>query len=923
MLRIFLILLALASAVMGQESAPASDFLVRAWQNEEGLPGNVVRSLGQTPDGVLWVATTEGLARFDGLEFTNLTSNVDYKEPPLDSFRIFTPEDGSVWVANSSGGLLKVTNGALERIVDDMAEQYKLITQLITHDGNPYFIREDNRVWTIEGHGLVLVTTVPPGLAAAIEADRRLMALRGRANSRESPSRLIDRNGGNWHVQTGSLRYAPADDSPTSPPVPDFGGRLVVNDMLEDREGNLWLASPVQGLIRVRHRQVKPLTAVDGIYNEAVQTAIRDRGGSWWLAPRNGGVDRIRDGMKTHYDIISSGIMRTVTCIYEDSSGQLWFTTRDASVFKWNGESFEVAFGRNAAVSKINAITEDSVGRLWFGGRRGGRRGCLWRWDGTTLEDFSNDPMLAGATISTLAAGQDGNILAGTIDGRVLNSDGKSFGLLGKPEDLGGRVVSAILPLHPGEIWVSTIGQGLFLWQDARWQRFGREDGIPDDRLTALTLVGEDSFWMGSFGGILGASRAELLSHITNKEFTPRWLRLDRSDGMITRECVGGSQPGVFRDHGDGLWFPTTAGLAGVKPHQIATTPPPTLQLRQAEINGVPYSVESGSLAAGPGRVSIGFHFTGLSLSAPEKVSYRVQLIGLDEHPRLIGTRREVDYQAVPPGHYTFEVSAMNGEGISSLHPAVLAIEIRPHLWETTWFKALVAISGLLLALSIGWLVARRRLKGKIQDLRLNGMLEAERSRIASDLHDDLGASLTELSILSEIATEDPDDVSLRTSMKELSIKAKRVVGTLDEIVWATNPTEDSLRSLIEYLPEFAREFLKAVNIPLRTNIEHQFPDLSIGPGRRHNVLLATREAINNAVKYAQPRSIFLGISIQDDQLVIQVQDDGKGFDIDHAPSGHGLDNMRNRMTDCGGGCSIESVRDRGTTVTLTLPLTS
>ncbi len=310
-----------------------------------------------------------------------------------------------------------------------------------------------------------------------------------------------------------------------------------------------------------------------------------------------------------------------------------------------------------------------------------------------------------------------------------------------------------------------------------------------------------------------------------------------------------------------------------------------------------------------------------MSLSAPEKVTYRVQLVGLEERPRLIGSRREADYQAVPPGRYTFEVTAMNGDGVSPPRPAVVSVETRPHIWETGWFKSLVVIAGLLLALSIGWLIARRRMRRKIQDRRLSGMLDAERSRISSDLHDDLGASLTELSILSEIAADDPDEGSLRPSPNHLSIKARRVVGTLDEIVWATIPTEDSLRSLIEYLPALTREFLEVVRIPLRTKIERQIPELAIGPRRRHNVLPATREAVNNAVKYAQPQSILLRIALENGQLVVEIQDDGQGFDVDYATSGNGLANMRNRMIDCGGSCRIESVRGQGTTIALTLPL--
>lgn len=159
--------------------------------------------------------------------------------------------------------------------------------------------------------------------------------------------------------------------------------------------------------------------------------------------------------------------------------------------------------------------------------------------------------------------------------------------------------------------------------------------------------------------------------------------------------------------------------------------------------------------------------------------------------------------------------------------------------------------------------------------------------------------------------------------MNQLSMKAKRVVSALDEIVWATNPTEDSLQSLVEYLAAFVREFLEVAQIPLRTKIERQIPEIAIGPRRRHNVLLATREAVNNAVKYAQPKFIFLKIAFEDDQLVIQIQDDGIGFDVEYASTGNGLKSMRNRLLDCGGSCTIESVRGQGTTVTITLPLPS
>jgi signal transduction histidine kinase/ligand-binding sensor domain-containing protein len=919
MVRIFFILLHLLSAIFARDTHADSRYLVRIWQADEGLPGNVVRSIGQTPDGFLWVATAEGLARFNGLDFDIIKTGSQQSHFRMGFFRVFTPADGSVWVSTFHGGLFTVRADKLEPVIEN-EEKAPLITRLISHQGRIHFIR-DQKVFTIHGDRRVsVVENLLPELEAALQNDLEKQLLRGRLDSKEPPTRLRDFQGGTWFLENDSLHHRAKDQTAPSPAIAEFKGKLTVNDLMEDREGNLWLASPIQGLIRIRHNRVITLATAHGIYQDAIQTGIRDRTGTWWLANRNGGVDRISDGTVTHLMISSSRSIRTISCIFEDRTGKLWFATRDASVFYWNGQLLVSAFSNRPELSKINAIAEDSLGRLWFGGYHG-----LWRWSGSGLEDFSANSIITGAAFSTLTLAPDGNLFAGTTDGRIFRYDGTEFHSVARSSDTGGRWISAILPLHSDEIWVSTLGAGLYVCKNSLWHGFGHKDGIPDTRLTTVTLTGEDALWMGSLGGIIHTSRSDLLLHRMNQDHSfPRWLRLDRSDGLLTRECVGGSQPGVFQDQDGTLWFPTPGGLAGIHPGKITPNPiPPTLVFKDAKINGLPYAAQTGSIIAGPGKVPASFHFTGLSLSAPEKVTYQVRLAGLEDHPRLIGNKREAEYPSIPPGQYTFEVSAMNGDGLPSSPPSTLSLLILPHFWQTAWFFTLCILSGLLLALSVGWVIARHRMKQKVQDLRMNGLLAAERSRISSDLHDDLGASLTELSILSEIATENPDDASLRSSLHQLSHKAKRVAGALDEIVWATNPAEDSLRSLVDYLSAFIREFLDTVQIPLSTRIERKIPDLTIGPRSRHNVLLAAREAVNNAVKHAAPQSIFLRITIADNQLIIQIQDDGIGFDVVSSTAGSGLRNLKTRMKDCGGDFRIESIQATGTTVTLNLPLNS
>jgi|GEM_PF-1739780 len=917
-LTLLLLLSIVQTIASGEPNSPR--FLVDTWRSEEGLPGNFVRSIGQGSGGFLWVATAEGFARFDGRTFETIEMPEGPPAAPDGLFRVFTPDDGSIWASTYKGKLYRLSEGVLRTVpLDPDALGAGLVSILFVHQGTPHFHYND-QLWQVLPDERIRPAPDTPELARALATAVQSASERGRGIEHSvPPERLVGRDGDLWSVSGQSLVYRESEDSPPVQPVPEFDGELAVSDMLEDREGNLWLASPVKGLIRVRHRRVSYLGTDDGAYEHAVIACFRSTDDTWWLAPRTGGIDRIRDGVLTHIPIITGGTVRTVGCIYEDTAGRLWIASRDASLLELDPRTGqqEPRFTRTPEMSKISAIAETPDGHLWFGGRYG-----ICRWNGEELETFAELPLLSGVDIECLSPGPSGSLYAGSVDGRVFRHGETGFERVGSPPDGEGRPISAILAVDDSELWVSTTRSGLHLLKEGRWHPIDREDGLPDNRLTGIARVDGDQLWLGSLGGIVRASRSDLLRYVREGGAPPRWLKLDRTDGMITRECIGGGQPGVFEDSSGALWFPTSTGLAGVRPASIhLNTVPPPVHILETEVDGSPVPLSEGTLVAGPGRVRLGFHFIGISLGAPEEVAYQVQLEGLNREPEWIGSAAKADYQAVPPGNYTLRVTAINGDGMPSAGATTLPVVVRPHFWQTPWFIALVTGSALLLALGSGWLVARHRMNLKLREFRTQGLLEAERSRISRDLHDELGASLTELSILSALANENPDDQALRPSLGQLTTKAQQAVGELDEIVWATNPSQDSLRSLVEYLDFFAQEFLKTVQVPLQSVIQPVVPEVSIGPRRRHSVVLATREALNNAVKHAEPCSIKLEVFVQDHQLVVRVSDDGKGFEIDYASGGEGLTNLKRRMTDCGGTCEIRSRHGEGTTVTLMLPL--
>ncbi len=901
--------LALIALTLAIASSRAADYSARIWQSEEGLPGNVVRSLAQTSDGHLWIATAEGIARFNGIEF-NTFLNRD-----LHAFRIFTPNGNDVWVSSYRGGLSRITDHGPETIITGTDQvDPPLITHIISFNKNIYVLQGDE-LQTLQNNTTHPVRNPPPELRQALDLNISQQAKRGRTRQTQSPKGLTDRAGGFWSISGQTLSYQEPHSGKAREILPELHQRIIANDLLEDLEGNLWIASPVQGLIRIRKERVQQLNIDNQNYETAVQTSLQAADGTWWISKRSGGVDQITEGTITHHDLTEGSYPRPITCIFQDSKKRLWFAARDGTVFQWTGDRFEPRFSREQTITKVNAIIEDPQGTLWFGGGKG-----LFRWDGDAITKHQE---LEALTITTLTLATDGTILAGTRDGHLFSIKNQSATQLLSPESLSHRWISSIHPIAPNELWIATLGSGLFLLKDQKLSHFGTNSGIPDERLTSLTTHHDEHLWIGSLGGILSVSRAELLEHCNSHDKVPGWIRLDRTDGLLNRECVGGSHPGVTTDKQGRFWFPTASGLAGIDPTTFKSeSTPPILHFQQIKINGRPHPITKQAIEAGPGKLSLAINFIGLNLTAPEKVSYRIQLHGHDPSPRFIGNQREVTYESLPPGEYQFSIHAQNGDGKITPKPATIAIIVKPHFWQTTTFL-LIAISSILaITLTIGALLARRRLNQKLQTLHFNNALKNERARISADLHDDLGASLTELSLLSALATEDPDDTNLRSSLHALSYKAKHVITTLDEIVWATTPKEDSLRSLIDYLPAFAREFLDYSQITLRTNIERNIPDRAIGPRRRHNVLLATREALNNAVKHSQATTIQLTVAITGKQLSVVIHDNGKGFFIEETTSsGQGFVNFVQRMKDCGGDCQISSKPQHGTTITLTLPI--
>jgi signal transduction histidine kinase len=250
-----------------------------------------------------------------------------------------------------------------------------------------------------------------------------------------------------------------------------------------------------------------------------------------------------------------------------------------------------------------------------------------------------------------------------------------------------------------------------------------------------------------------------------------------------------------------------------------------------------------------------------------------------------------------------------------------VAVSIPPYSWETPTFRVLVGVS-LGAMLGVGWLVAallrRRRI---VRVLQQRHALELERSRIARDLHDSLGASLTEISMLTRATRVAGSRSGLTAaSLQSIGDKAAEAVESLDGIVWAVDPQMDTLRAFVNYVLGFSREYLEAAGLRLRSEIPTDLPDFKMSATMRHHLLCAIKEALNNAVRHAQASAVTLSLSLSKHELTFTVADDGKGTLAARSEAGRGLENMRERMTQVGGVCSLDSLPEGGMRVVFRVP---
>jgi ligand-binding sensor domain-containing protein/signal transduction histidine kinase len=940
---------AVFSTAAGAADSSDSPFIVDAWSTEQGLPQSSVISVIQTKDGYLWLGTLNGLVRFDGKHFTVFDEN---NTPGLDSDRIvFLFEDSrtNLWIGTDAGGVALLHDGKIRKMDDGRGGNGPpLVYAYEDATGNIWFCTADGHISHFQG-GRMETNPDVVSVELVLRASRRLV-----------PSQ----SGGFWLLQGDRVQKwinnQMQRDWGLSPWPPntrltsaceDREGNLIVGTFGEgvfwqeangnwrrissgqnlsddhvlslclDRQGNLWAGTDGGGLNRIKR---KTFNVPNELHPFTAQSISEDKQGGLWVAFNASGISYWNTNFAQDFGV---GLNSNAWTVLVDHRHQVWAGTRDEGLFQFQTNHFLPAPGAGILGPQIFALFEDRSGQLWAGTQNG--LGC---WNGQDWKIYTTNSGLSANAVRAIAEDAAGNLWAGTESGGLNYFQNGKFVSFKKSENgLPGNDISCLYAEKDGVLWVGTSGHGLARFQNGKWTRYSTDTGLASGNISYLIEDDGGDLWLGSNMGLMRLQKRSLDDFADGKTNSVFCRTYVETDGLPTRECSGGSQPAASRATDGKLFFPTTKGVVSVNPAELKPNlQPPLVMIESVLVDGREQksnrldSAWAQSVVIPPGREQLEIDYTALNFSAPDAVRFKYRLEGRDTAWTDARGERVANYSNLSPGHYHFHVIAYNEDGVPNETGGVLEITMQPQFWQTRWFLAAVIVFLLGIVVASVRFISTQKLQREVQSLKQQEALEKERGRIARDLHDQLGANLTQVALLGEMAEADKNSpAEIESHAQQISQTARETTRSLDEIVWAVNPSNDTLEGLANYACKYAQEYLALANVRYRVDVPTQLPPTPIPPEVRHNVFLAFKEAVNNVVKHAQASEVRIRLRLSPEHFTLEIEDNGRGIGNQAAPQNrNGLRNMKKRMEDIRGEFSISGGASGGTIVRLKIPLT-
>jgi ligand-binding sensor domain-containing protein/signal transduction histidine kinase len=703
--------------------------------------------------------------------------------------------------------------------------------------------------------------------------------------------------------------------------------------VLEDNEGDIWVGAEGGGLCRLKQPKFQTLGVKQGLASDQVMSVAAALDGGIWIGTDGDGLDHWRDGEVRHFGLKDGLGNGHVWSTLQDRRGTVWAGTWDG-IYEKTDSGF---VGRSEGQTigwQVLAIYEDDDGSVWLGQQAFGGITRLQNGQRTVVKIPQTSTSL---DVRAIVKDGDGALWIGTSDSGLFRMRDGQFTRFGRKDGLGSDSIWCLFVDGQKNLWVGTCRGGLSLWNGGRFVTWTTKNGLVNNVICQIQEDNRGNLWLGSYGGIFRVNKQELNQSIADPERKARCVAYNIEDGLPSVECQGGFQPSSYKSPDGRFWFPTVKGLVAVDPEKVGVNAlPPRVVIEDVIVDGAPLPRDRSEIGLTakatipPGNKRIEFQYTALSFSAPGAVRFKYRIEGLETDWQEAGVKRTAVYSRVPPGDYHFHVIACNGDGLWCDAGATLAVTALPYFWQTYWFLGLSGFVALAAVVTLVRNLERRQMRLRVERAERGRAIERERSRIAKDIHDDLGANLTEIALLSEFAQEpNASKAQVLADMQKITTKARSLTRIMDEVVWAVNPTNDTLEKFVTYTCSFAEEYLQTAKIACRLEVPEFLPEVILTSEVRHNLFLTVKESLNNIVKHAAATEVRIRIALESGSLILTVRDNGKGFGrVDDGSNGsvesgqrNGLSNMRKRIEGIAGKIEMESLPGCGARVTLMIAL--
>ena len=949
-----------AALLLGQRAAADSPFAVENWSTADGLRQSSVIALTQSRNGWLWVGTVNGLARFDGNTFTPFNVNNTPGLPDNVIVYLFEDSRTNLWVATAGGGLCVIRDGVVKNFPTGGG---KILYAFEDDATDMWFCAADGQVFRWHAGQLELHPMVPPVLWEQLFRRAFNLVVAGNSggfwhlNFKNSHVELWnadrlqnDFNVCPWTPSVVSVLLSAAKsgmsfDSTVTTTCVDADGNLVVGthgdgifwmdgqgnwrhlnpdeksahnfilSLCLDHEGNLWAGTDGGGLYRVRK---KTFAAPAGLPSGVAKSAAEDSSGGLWVTYNARGLVYSLTNAVNNFGI---GNGSNAWSVLVDQTQNVWASTSGEGLFHFEAGSFLHVPSVEKIGPQIFSLFQGRDGKVWAGGQNG-----LASFDGQGWKIFSAADGLPPNAVRALAEDTNSDLWIGTDGGGIFTLRAGKISAVSAPV----KDISCLLAGRDGAIWVGTSGHGLARLAQGKWTLYSAADGLNGDDIGYLIEDDFGNLWLGSYEGLVRVEKKSLA------DFAAGAVKTISCRTILTRECSAGAQPAAIRTRDGKLLFPTVEGLVAVSQAELVrNTNPPPVVIESVLIDGVKRGenllqpLAGGAVTLTPDNEQLEIHFTALNFSAPKGAQFgarfKYQLENRDKNWTDIGSERVAHFTTttLSPGNFLFRVIACNEDGVWNETGATLAITVEPPFWRKPSFLIASTLVFLGVLAGIIYLVSTAKLKRQLRTAKQKELIETERARIARDLHDQLGANLTQITLLGEMAEldkEQPGEVAEHA--QQICDTARETTRSLDEIVWAVNPSNDTLEALVNYACKYAQDYFALAGVSYRAELPPNLPPTPILPEVRHNIFLAFKEAVNNVVKHAKATEARVRLQLEADKFILSIADNGRGLgDISGKSLRNGMKNMRRRLADVRGEFEILPGENGGTVVRLAVPL--